>query len=70
MAENFETLMASIGFLTGQVEKALKETFALLDEDQVWSLSSYKVSRHVLTNELDQVLSVSLLMTSSTALAN
>ena len=38
--------------------------------DQVWSLSSFKVSRQLLTNDLDQVSSVSLLMTSSTALPN
>ena len=37
---------------------------------QVWSLSSFKVSRQLLTNDLNQVSSVSLLMTSSTALAN
>ena len=37
---------------------------------QVWSLSSLKVSRQVSANNLNQVSSVSLLMTSSTALAN
>ena len=37
---------------------------------QVWSLSSFKVSRQLLTNDSNQVSSVSLLMTSSTALAN
>ena len=36
---------------------------------QVWSLSSFKVSRQ-LSNDLNQVSSVSLLMTSSTALTN
>ena len=40
------------------------------DPDQVWSLSSFKVSRQLLINNLNQVSSVSLLMTSSTALAN
>ena len=37
---------------------------------QVWSLSGFKVSRQILTNDLNQVLSVCLLMTSLTALAN
>ena len=37
---------------------------------QVWSLSSFKVSRQLLTNDLNHVSSVSLLMTASTALAN
>ena len=37
---------------------------------QVWSLSSFKVSCQLLTNDLNRVSSVSLLMTSSTALAN
>ena len=37
---------------------------------QVGSLSSFKVSRQLLTNDLNQVSSVSLLMTASTALAN
>merc|ERR1711923_572986 len=37
---------------------------------QVWSLSSFKVSRQLLANDLHQVSSVSLLMTSLLALAN
>ena len=37
---------------------------------QVESLTSFKVSRQLLMNDLNQVSSVSLLMTSSTALAN
>ena len=37
---------------------------------QVWSLSRFEVSRQLLTNDLNQVSSVSLLMTASTALAN
>ena len=37
---------------------------------QVWSLKSFKVSRQLLMNDKDQVSSVALLMTSSTALAN
>ena len=37
-----------------------------LGEDQVWSLSSFKVSRQVLERTFDQVSSVSLLLTSST----
>ena len=37
---------------------------------QVWSLSSFKVSRQLLANDLNQVSFISLLMTSSTALAN
>ena len=36
---------------------------------QVWSLSSFKVSCQLLTNDLNEVASVSLLMTASTALA-
>ena len=36
---------------------------------QVWSLTSFKVSSQLLTNALDQVSSVSLLMTALTALA-
>ena len=35
---------------------------------QVWTLSSFKLSRQLLTNDLNQVLSVSLLMTAPTAL--
>ena len=42
----------------------------IYDFIQVWSLSSFKVSCRLLTNDLNQVSSVSLLMTSSTALAN
>ena len=41
-----------------------------LDTTLVGSLSSFKVSCQVLMNDLNQVLSVSLLMTSSMALAN
>ena len=37
---------------------------------QVWSLSSFEVSCQLLTNYLNQVSSVSLIMTSLTALAN
>ena len=37
---------------------------------QVWSLSSQKVSCQLLTDDLNQVSCISLLMTSSTALAN
>ena len=37
---------------------------------QVWSLSSSKVSRQLLRNDLNPVSSVSLLRTASTALAN
>ena len=37
---------------------------------QVWSLSSFKVSRQLLMNDLNQVSSVSLLVTASTAFAN
>ena len=37
---------------------------------QVWSLSSFQVGRQVLRTNLNQVSSVSLLMTSSTTLAN
>ena len=37
---------------------------------QVWSLSDFEVSGQLLTNDLNQVSSVSLLMTSSKALAN
>ena len=40
------------------------------DRVQVWSLSSFKVSCQLLKNDLNRVSSVSLLMTSSTALAN
>ena len=39
-------------------------------QQQVWSLSSFKVSRQLLTNYLNQVSSVSWLRTSSMALAN
>ena len=38
--------------------------------NQVWSLSGLKVSWQVLRENLNQVSSVSLLMTASTALAN
>ena len=37
---------------------------------QVWSLSSFEVSCQLFTNDLNQVSSVSVLMTSSTALGN
>ena len=37
---------------------------------QVWSLSRFKVSCRLITNDLDQVSPVSLLMTALTALAN
>ena len=37
---------------------------------QVWSLSSFKNSYQILTNDMNQVYFVSVLMTSSTALAN
>ena len=37
---------------------------------QVWSLSSFEVSRQVSRNDLNQISSVSLLMISLTALAN
>ena len=37
---------------------------------QAWSLSSFKVSRQLLTNDLNQASSVFLLMTYSTALTN
>ena len=40
------------------------------EKEQVWSLSSFKVSRQLLTNDLNEVLSFSLLMTSLTALTN
>ena len=40
------------------------------DRVKVWSLSSFNVSPQLLKNKLNQVSSVSLLMTSSTALAN
>ena len=36
-----------------------------LRNNQVWSLSSFKVRRELLTNDLKQVSSISLLMTSS-----
>ena len=37
---------------------------------QVWSLSSFEVSRQLMTSDLNQVSSFSLLMTASMALAN
>ena len=40
-----------------------------LTEPQVWSLSSFKVSRQLLINDLNQVLYFSLLTTAWTALA-
>ena len=41
-----------------------------LSPSQVWSLSSFEISCQLLTNDLNQVSSVSLLMTASMALAN
>ena len=41
-----------------------------LDVLKVWSLSSFKVSRQLLMNDLNQVSSVYLVMTAWTALAN
>ena len=41
-----------------------------LGEKQVWSLSSFEVSHQPLTNDLNQVSSISMLITSSMALAN
>ena len=46
------------------------QTYFSLLRYQVWLLSRFKVSCQLLTNDLDQVSSVSLLMTASTALAN
>ena len=46
------------------------QTTGGLDGKQVWSLSGLKVSWQVLRENLNQVSSVSLLMTASTALAN
>ena len=40
------------------------------EPDQVWSLSTFNVSRQVLKVDLNQLWSVSLLMTSLTALTN
>ena len=40
------------------------------EQNQVWSLSSFEVIHQPLTNDLNQVLSVFLLVISSTALAN
>ena len=40
-----------------------------LEEEQVWSLSSIEVSCELLTNDLNEVSSVSLFMTSLTPLA-
>ena len=42
----------------------------VLAESQVWSLSSFEVSRQLLINDLNQVSSVSLFMTALMALTN
>ena len=53
------------------VQCALHEDAKISDAlAQVWSLSSFEVSRQLLKNVLNEVSSVSLFMTSSTALAN
>ena len=49
---------------------ARKEPKTKAGSKQVWSLSGLKVSWQVLRENLNQVSSVSLLMTASTALAN
>ena len=56
-------LFMNLGFATGWA-KDQKMT------EQVWSPSSFEVSCQLLTNDLNQVFSVSLPMTSWTALAN
>ena len=48
----------------------LRSDYFLSGWTQVGSLSSSKVSRQLLMNDLNQVSSISLLMTASTALAN
>ena len=59
------------GFLITVMAVSFGYEYAVVKPDQVWSLSSLKVSRHDLTNDLVQVSSISLLVvTSSTALAN
>ena len=44
--------------------------FKIWKLSHVWSLSSFEVSYQILMNDLNQVLPVPLLMTSSRALAN
>ena len=54
-----------------RVARALHNmVYAHPTDKQVWSLSSFDASRQLLTNDLDQVSSVSLHMTSSTAIPN
>ena len=46
------------------------DVMIIMTQCQVWSLSSFEVSRQLLRNVLNLVLSVSLLMTFSTAFTN
>ena len=52
------------------VSNTSRKFFQQQQQQQVWSLSSFKVSHQLLMNDLNHVWSVSLLMTASTALAN
>ena len=62
-------LVASRDIEPGTVILAEKPLM-VIEHTQVRSLSTFKVSRQLLTNDLNQVSSISLLMTSSSALAN
>ena len=64
-AAGLTALNKSVEWVTAWLQKNIVESIT-----QVWSLSGLKVSWQVLRENLNQVSSVSLLMTSSTALAN
>ena len=64
--------LSNVGCLpkTEQIEIPDKNLIKRVRLNHVWSLSSFEVRCQLLTNDLYQVSSVSLLVTSSTALAN
>ena len=63
-----ESMNDHIRWYVGILESCKRVTMQQVT--QVWSLSSFEVSSQLLKNDLNQISSVSLLMTSLTALAN
>ena len=67
---NWLALPSAFAVLAGKRMNQSVSELSYFFVSQVWSLSSFEVGCQLLTNDLNQVSSVSLLMTSSTALAN
>ena len=78
MVKELESVKSELEGVRGELEGALGEAAseraaaseAAAARDQVWSLSSFEVSRQLLTNDLDQVSSVSLQISYLTAFTN